>query len=51
LNENKAYVKDLAIIGRQLKSTLIVDNTKENFMYQKQNGIHIKDWIGDNEYV
>lgn len=49
LKLNKAYIKDLEIIGRPLESTIIVDNTKENFKYQKKNGIQIKDWVGDYE--
>lgn len=35
------------MVGRDLKTTLIVDNTPENFMYQKDNGISIKTWVLD----
>ena len=47
IQENDVYIKDLGILGRDLKKTLIVDNTQENFMYHKHNGISIKSWYED----
>lgn len=35
------------MLGRDLKKTIIVDNIKENFERQEQNGIEIKTWICD----
>ena len=32
---------------RNLKYTLIIDNTSENFLKHKDNGIFIKSWFGD----
>ena len=43
-----SYIKDLALIGRSLESTIIVDNIAENFRKQKENGIHIRDFYGDS---
>ena len=41
------YVKDLERIGREVKRMIIVDNLKENYSWQKQNGIHIRSWYDD----
>ncbi len=41
------YVKDLDRIGRDIKRMIIIDNLKENFCWQKQNGIHIRSWYDD----
>jgi hypothetical protein len=41
------YVKDLDRIGRNIKRMIIIDNLKENFCWQKQNGIHIRSWYDD----
>ena len=37
-------IKDLTRVGRSLERTIIVDNLRENFCWQKQNGIHILSW-------
>lgn len=42
-------MKDLSCIGRDLSKVIIVDNLKENFGWQKANGIHIKSWIDDED--
>jgi CTD small phosphatase-like protein 2 len=43
-------LKDLSLLGRDLKKTIIVDNIAENFKYlQPFNGIHIKSWYDDME--
>ena len=42
-----AHVKDLSLMGRSLMTTLIVDNCRENFRNQKENGIHIQSWFGN----
>lgn len=34
-------------MGRDLSKTIIVDNIRENFERQEENGIEIKTWIGD----
>ncbi len=40
-------VKDLSKLGRNIDKILIVDNVKENFMRQPENGIQIKSWYDD----
>jgi len=41
------YVKDLSLIGRELRSTLIVDNSKSSFLFQPQCGIPCTNFIDD----
>ena len=42
-----AHIKDLSRLSRSLNQMIIVDNCKENFKLQKENGIHIKGWFGN----
>ena len=42
------FVKDLNRIGRPLDSTIIVDNMPQNFKLQKENGIVIKSFWGQD---
>ena len=42
------FVKDLTRIGRPLNSTIIIDNTPQNFRFQKENGISIKPFWGQD---
>lgn len=42
-----AFVKDLSRIGRPLEMTIIVDNLRENFSWQPENGIEISTWYCD----
>ena len=39
--------KDLSKLGRDLSKVIIVDNLKENFTLQPNNGIFIKTWTND----
>lgn len=48
---DKCHVKDLGPLGRDLSKVIIVDNLKENFGWQKDNGIHIRSWTDDTEDV
>jgi len=43
-------VKDLIRIGRALDKILIIDNMKQNFKFQKDNGILIKSFYGEENY-
>ncbi|KAH3745648.1 NLI interacting factor [Pelomyxa schiedti] len=45
---NDVYVKDLGSLGRDLKDTVIIDNTPGSFMLQPENGIGVTSWI-DNQ--
>jgi CTD small phosphatase-like protein 2 len=47
--DNGVYVKDLSRLGRDLKKTIIIDNIRDNFERQKNNGIEILTWISDPE--
>ena len=42
------FVKDISRIGRSLDSIIIVDNMPQNFRLQKENGIFIKPFWGDD---
>jgi len=44
------FVKDIQRIGRPLDKILIVDNMPQNFRLQKENGIVIKAFWGDDAY-
>lgn len=40
-------LKDLSLLGRDLSKVVIIDNLKENFELQPDNGIHITTWTSD----
>ena len=44
------FVKDLNRIGRPLDKIIIVDNMPQNFRLQKENGINIKAFWGEEAY-
>ena len=46
--DNNDVVKDLVKIGRSLDKILIIDNMPQNFKLQKNNGIIIKSFWGEN---
>ena len=47
-DENGDIVKNLNSIGRNLNSTIIIDDDNKNFKMQKENGICIRPFYGNN---
>ena len=45
-NDEGVFIKDLSKIGRSLLKIIIVDNTRDNYELQKNNGIEIKSYYG-----
>ena len=48
INQNNGvFIKDLSKLGRDIKKVCIIDNNKENFGLQPENGLHISSFLGD----
>ena len=44
---NGVFIKDLSKLGRDINKVVIIDNNKDNFSLQPENGLHICSFIGD----
>ena len=47
---DNSYVKDISRIGRLLDKIIIVDNMPQNYRLQKENGIMIKPFWGEDDF-
>jgi Dullard-like phosphatase family protein len=44
---NGIYVKDMALLGRDMKDIILVDNSPNSFLFQPENAYHIKNFFDD----
>ncbi|KAF9308359.1 hypothetical protein BG003_011218 [Podila horticola] len=47
LNHKGNYVKDLSVIGRDLKNTIIIDNSPASYIFHQSNAVPISSWFND----
>jgi Dullard-like phosphatase family protein len=47
VNYDGNFVKDLSRLGRELKNTIIIDNSSTSYMLQPRNAVPIKSWFDD----
>ena len=47
---NDTFVKDLSKLGRDLSKVVILDNRPQNYELQKENGIYIRSFYGDDKF-
>ena len=46
---NGVFIKDLSKLGRNINKIVIIDNNKDNFSLQPENGLHICSFLGDQD--
>ncbi|KAI9711121.1 MAG: hypothetical protein M1828_001973 [Chrysothrix sp. TS-e1954] len=46
-NHNGNYVKDLSQVGRELKDTIIIDNSPTSYIFHPQHAVPISSWFSD----
>ncbi len=47
---NNEFIKDISLLGRDIEKVIIVDNMIQNFRLQKENGINIRTFWGEDPY-
>lgn len=43
------YVKDLNKLGRELKSTIIIDNSPSSYLFHPENAVPVESWFDDEQ--
>ena len=44
---NNVFVKDMSVLGRDMKDTIIIDNSPSSYMKQPECGLPILSWYDD----
>jgi carboxy-terminal domain RNA polymerase II polypeptide A small phosphatase len=48
MDEHESYVKDLSLIGRDLKDIIIIDNSPTSYSFHPENALPSKSWYEDD---
>eukprot|EP01112_Ceratiomyxa_fruticulosa_P007870 TRINITY_DN2048_c0_g2_i1.p1 TRINITY_DN2048_c0_g2~~TRINITY_DN2048_c0_g2_i1.p1 ORF type:complete len:294 (-),score=66.49 TRINITY_DN2048_c0_g2_i1:226-1107(-) len=48
LYKEGSFIKDLTLIGQDLTSTIIIDNSPIAYSHNRENALPIDNWLGDN---
>jgi CTD small phosphatase-like protein 2 len=46
---SNAFIKDISKLGRDLDKMIIIDNVEDNYQLQKENGLNIKNFLGEED--
>ena len=46
-NHQGNYVKDLSQVGRDLKDTIIIDNSPASYIFHPNNAVPVSSWFND----
>ena len=47
LEDQESYVKDMALLGRDLKDIIILDNSPTSYLFQPENALASRSWYDD----
>ncbi|CDJ42820.1 NLI interacting factor-like phosphatase domain-containing protein, putative [Eimeria tenella] len=45
--QSGAFIKDLSLLGRELRNVIIIDNSTKAYLWHMENAIPIKSWFDD----